>query len=511
MSKTPVPETGDSEPLSTSTPQIPKKQSSIVRNTTAQMDFYEEKDRLTQLNDRFAVYIDRVWQLEYENNRLQQEISTLKSLNESRSGEIMNVRSMVEAETVELRKLLDETLFQKAQTEIDMNRVWNEKEALQAKLLEIETESKRICSKLETTNKSLEKATLERVNLENMNKTLQEENMFLNSIFSQTQNSPRKTLHEIDQELASKYEAKLQRTVKELRVQCDKQYMASLQECKTAYKTHIEKLEVGLHEAEKVVIKSDINSKKTVNDLNLRIEQLERQLDAEQKSHRQDNENNSSEIIRITKDLQLQHQNYALLLEQKLALDNELVAYEQLLHGEESRFKLNPNEGSKVKRKLLNRSSTPHRRDQMEKRRRISADPQDFTLPPIFENPEISVSCPNPTSGMVIVRNIGKNSVNLGDWKIYQTDENNATVSFQFDKNFILEKGARIAVYSSTIKGTNTPKKLTKELFLNGANWSESNNSVFVLSNNFGNKVSTFTHSAQDDTKDSSTSSCRLM
>lgn len=510
MLKTPEKIVND-EPLGTSTPQIKeqKEKPSVsfqcdLKNVTAQMDFCEEKVRLTQLNDRFAVYIDRVWQLENENNRLQQEVSTLKSLNESRSGEIMNVKSMVEADTVELRKLLDETLFQKAQIEIDINRVWNEKEAMQAKILEIETEGKRIAKKLENTNKALEKATLERVNLESSNKTLQEENVFLNSIFSQTQNSPRKTLHEIDQELSSKYEAKLKRTVEELRIKCDKQYSSALQECKTAYQTRIEQLEHGLREAEKVVIKSDNNSKKSIDNLNLKIEQLERQLDAEMKSHRDDNENNSAEIIRITKDLQVQHQNYTLLLEQKLALDNELVAYEQLLNGEENRFNLTPNDGSRTKRKLINRALTP-----MKKRSRISTE--DFTLPPIFENPEISVSCPNPSSGMVIIRNVGKNLVNLGDWKVYQTDQSNATVSFQFEKNFILEKGATTAIYSSTLKGTNTPKKLTKELFLNGANWSESNNSVFVLSNNFGDKVSTFAHSAQDNGDAKASKSCKLM
>lgn len=501
-------------PLQTSTPQKPTE--NAIRqekaNAAGQMDFLTESTRLVELNDRFASYIDRVWQLENDNNRLEQEVNTLKSLNDSRNGEIVNVRNLVDKETAELRKLVDDAHLQKSEVELDLNRVWIEKEGVLANLEEVKAEVKRISKKYDKTNKSLEKITLERVSLENKNKTLQEELHFLNSIFNQSQDSPRKNFNEIQDELSRKYEAKLQTSLKDLRLRLDNKYKANHSESTAALNSRIKHLEQGLQEAEKIVIKSDQRGKATVDNLNLKIDQLEQQLDAEIKSHRQDNENASNEIIRITKDLQLQHQNYSQLLEQKMALDKELVAYEQLLHGEETRFNLTTNESSNGKRKLLmNRAPTPNRLGLMEKRRRISTDtPQDFTLPPIFDHPEIKVSCPNPSSGMVLVQNVGKNSVNLGQWKITQLDEKKGVISYQFDKNFILEKGARTAVFSSNMKGSNTPKKLTKEIFLINANWSDCKQSTFVLDNNFGKQVSAFTCCSESE-ESKTNSSCKIM
>ncbi|KAL5280172.1 LMNB1 family protein [Megaselia abdita] len=506
-------------PLGTSTPQKPKASSFFEKNNQ-KMDFCEEKHRLSELNDRFAGYIDRVWALETENIRLIQEVSSLKSSNTSRNGEIMNVKSFVERETSDLRKLLDETDIQKAKVEIDLKRIWDENETLKSKLKEVQVENNRLSKVLETANENLELMTLDRVATENKNKSLKEEVHFLEKIYQEF--SPKKSFREIDQELSNKYETKLQNSLKDLREKFEKQCNACRLELTQAFKTRLEQLEQAKIAAEKVIVVADQNWKNTVDKLNSKLDQieiqmkhkdnllkdLEKKLEEEMRQHCSDNEKSTSDIMSLNKNFQVLNENYAKLLDQKLALDNELVAYEQLLHGEETRFNLTPG----GKRRLIEKDPTP-KKAQIAKRRKTSIHTADFTLPPIFENPEIQISCPK-SSGMVVLRNLGNNPVNLGNWKIIQNDEDHGSVSFQFDKNFILEKGARTTILSSNLKTSHTPKKLCKELFLNGANWLNSEHSMFVLSNNFGNKVSTFSSSLQEDQdfKDAKdTSSCSLM
>lgn len=90
----------------------------------------QEKAELQNLNDRLAVYIDRVRQLETENNRLSREI---QSYQEVSTREVTSIKSMYEQELNEARKLLDETSREKAKMEIDMKRIWEEHEDLKSR------------------------------------------------------------------------------------------------------------------------------------------------------------------------------------------------------------------------------------------------------------------------------------------------------------------------------------------------------------------------------------------
>ncbi len=80
----------------------------------------QEKVELQNLNDRLAAYIDRVRQLESENNRLNLQIHTTQ---DTISREVTSVRNSYEKELSDTRGLLDETAKEKARLQLDSGRV----------------------------------------------------------------------------------------------------------------------------------------------------------------------------------------------------------------------------------------------------------------------------------------------------------------------------------------------------------------------------------------------------
>lgn len=76
----------------------------------------QEKEELQHLNDRLAVYIDRVKSLEEANSKLTAEITMTKTRTQT---EVDNVRSLFESELADARRLLDETAKEKAREQIE--------------------------------------------------------------------------------------------------------------------------------------------------------------------------------------------------------------------------------------------------------------------------------------------------------------------------------------------------------------------------------------------------------
>jgi len=109
----------------------------------------EEKRTLGNLNDRLAAYIERVRTLELENNRLEQQVTTIEETN---SKEIISVRHMYDKELNQARKALDETAKEKAKWEIEAERHKSSNRDIQARFNERQSELDR----LDRANKSLE-------------------------------------------------------------------------------------------------------------------------------------------------------------------------------------------------------------------------------------------------------------------------------------------------------------------------------------------------------------------
>lgn len=181
----------------------------------------QEKQDLQNLNDRLAIYIDKVRFLEAENNRLTREI---QSTQETVTREVSNIKSMYDHELSDARKLLDETHREKARLEIDVKRLLDENDELKADLAkkskdlvlaensariyetrcnelqlkynqanadakksmadarDLEKERDKLRKLLDEHRKQLEEESLARVEVENANQSLREELSFKDQV-----------------------------------------------------------------------------------------------------------------------------------------------------------------------------------------------------------------------------------------------------------------------------------------------------------------------------------------
>lgn len=89
-----------------------------------------EKEELQNLNDRFAVYIDRIRDLEERNIALSAEITSWKS---GESEQVAEVKNLYEGELSNARQLLDEICKEKSRIEVENSRNFNLMHELQEK------------------------------------------------------------------------------------------------------------------------------------------------------------------------------------------------------------------------------------------------------------------------------------------------------------------------------------------------------------------------------------------
>ena len=114
--------------------ETPKSGTSPSRRTRspspARITRMQEKEQLSNLNDRLAAYIDKVRYLENENSRLQVQV---RSTEETVTREVGNIKALYESELAEARKLLDDTAKEKAKLQLEANKYKTEADDWQAK------------------------------------------------------------------------------------------------------------------------------------------------------------------------------------------------------------------------------------------------------------------------------------------------------------------------------------------------------------------------------------------
>ena len=184
----------------------------------------KEKRELSQLNDKFASYVERVRFLEVHNKKLQMELEALKNRAGGESGKI---REMYEIELREAKHLIDETSKDKANAELkartceedaerfrkryadvlnnrnadkaridELNKQIADNEAeinlLKRRLGDLEDEAKRykietqrLLGEIQRITAELDTETLQRVQLENEKNGLEEELSFLRQMHAQ--------------------------------------------------------------------------------------------------------------------------------------------------------------------------------------------------------------------------------------------------------------------------------------------------------------------------------------
>ncbi|KAM6308316.1 lamin-B3-like [Aegotheles albertisi] len=515
------------DPLHSSTPVSESRPVSRVAAVSplspTRLTRLQEKEELQQLNDRLAVYIERVRELEAESSALQQRLVEQEVRSERERG---SQRLRYEAELADARRALDEIAMERATLQVELGKiseeyrqlhsrnskkeadlsltqvlvkdleaqlkakgaelatVLNEKRSLENDNRELKDHTAALELALEDTKKHLHSEMLKRVDLENNIKTLQEQMTFQKRLhedeLNETKRSQESMIAKIVCDHQRELKSKLSDCLQGLRKQQEEQIQVYREDMERTYIAKMENIQQNaarksdLADAtQEELMETTLRLNSVTSQLNQyqskivalenKIKELQGMLDYERDLHRRHMSEKERELTQTQQQTQAQLEEYEQLLDVKLALDMEISAYRKMLEGEEQRLKLSPSPPS---HSTATQATSQGRRFLHGKKRKMKEAKKRGhsagfkSIQHASSSGNISIEDIDADGRFVRLKNNSDEDQSLRGWVLRRHFGNVSDVTYKFPAQFILQAGQVVTIWGAAAGVSPSPSDL---------------------------------------------------